>query len=139
MRRKTKIVNETQKQPLTPEATDLKEAIRQTKPIPIEQVVYLTEINVVAHEQGSNIYKIPYPETWRTVSNMDLFIGVRSINMRNASRTYSWRMNFVTDAPGTGDHCAIDWSKTIPGASQPNFEEWVEEWNTITETKAFSY
>ena len=56
-------------------------SVAEYKPlnIPIEQVVYLNDDKVVVHEQGSNRYYINYPDTWRTISNQQLVLGVRAI------------------------------------------------------------
>ena len=98
MRKRTKIVNEPQKQPLTPEAQELKQAIQQTQVLPIEQVIYLSDTSYVNHIPGTSRYTIPYPETWRTQSNMDLYIGVRSINLRNADRTRLFTLTIKWEA-----------------------------------------
>ena len=81
MSRRPKIANQPQKTPLTPEAQDIKQAIQQTHLYPIEQVVYLTDTSHVQHVQGTNRYTIPFPETWRTLTNTELYIGVRSIGL----------------------------------------------------------
>ena len=76
-RSKAKIQNQAKKEDLTPIAQQIKSVM--TPSIPIEQVVYLNDNKVVYHENGSNRYWINYPDTWRTVSNQQLVLGVRAI------------------------------------------------------------
>ena len=75
---------------MSPVVQQIKAAL--TPSIPIEQVVYLNDDKVVSHEKGSNRYWINYPDTWRTVANQQLVLGVRAI--RKQSRTVGWTLHF---------------------------------------------
>ena len=98
MRRKQKVTNETQKTPLSPEAQDIKQAIQQTQSHPIEQVIFIhapveDEHDFLLHERGTNRYTFKYPETWRTIPNAELSIGVRGIHLRNSDNVmYSMKI-----------------------------------------------
>ena len=75
--RKGKMTNETIKEPVSKEAQEIADALKPI--IPIEQVIYLNDDKRVEHEQGTNRYYVNYPESWRTVPNQHLILGVRSI------------------------------------------------------------
>ena len=76
-RAKAKIENQPKKEEMSPVVQQIKSVI--TPSIPIEQVVYLNDDKVVTHIEGTNRYWINYPDTWRTISNQQLILGVRAI------------------------------------------------------------
>ena len=137
MSRRPKIANQPQKTPLTPEAQDIKQAIQQTQLYPIEQVVYLTDTGHVQHTPGTNRYTIPFPETWRTLTNTELYIGVRSIGLHNAlSRrlpvgltcyaTFWYWPRPTTECVTTS--ATIVWEHAYE--SEPNVITWAVEWTS---------
>lgn len=145
MRRRTKITNETQKVPLTPEAQDIKHAIQQTHQHPIEQVIFVhapitEDDDFLQHEPHTNRYTFKYPETWRTIPNMDLSIGVRNIHLHHAeARTYSVTVipaHFRIEGGFYGiysDH-ALTLEKTVHVDEEPDFSEWKTQLNDWTKT-----
>lgn len=135
MRKRKQITNETQKQPLTPEAKELRDAIVLTKPTVIEQVILLSSDGIdVEHEANTNEYKIAFPETWRTITNAELYISVRSINLRNKTHVYSWVMDYEIHRPDNGTPISIysiNWRREYRDGELPDFREWVDEWSKI--------
>ena len=138
MSRRPKIANQPQKTPLTPEAQDIKQAIQQTQLYPIEQVVYLTDSNHVQHTSGTNRYTIPFPETWRTLANTDLYIGVRSIGLHNVPKRtirISFRCTAGPERPISQYASAtevVNWEYAYQ--SEPSVASWLTAWNTILDT-----
>ena len=136
-RSKAKIQNEPKKEEILPVVQQIKTAM--TPGIPIEQVVYLNDSRIVDHDSGSNRYWVNYPDTWRTVSNQQLVLGVRAIrkywaNLRmEISLTFKVKevsdqqWNFVFQAYLMPNDMAMGKEKEFVARINEQWSAWVEE------------
>ena len=138
MRRKAKVTNEVQKQPLSPEAQDIKQAIQQTQSHPIEQVIFVhapvaDEHDFLQHERLTNRYTFKYPETWRTIPNSELSIGVRGIHLRH-SEAIVYRVKAIPGQFYVPYKSVFQWypdlgfelEKVVYVNEEPNFASWCD-------------
>ena len=145
MRRKQKTVNEVQKQPLTPEAQDIKQAIQQTQSHPIEQVIFIhapveDEHDFLQHKRLTNRYTFKYPETWRTIPNSELSIGVRGIHLRH-SESIGYMIRAVPGQLNLADN-TVTWypvldyplEKVVYVNEEPDFASWCDLLNAWLKT-----
>ena len=135
--RREKIQNEPKKEEILPVVQQIKTAM--TPGIPIEQVVYLNDSRIVDHDSGSNRYWVNYPDTWRTVSNQQLVLGVRAIrkywaNLRmEISLTFKVKevsdqqWNFVFQAYMMPNDMAMGKEKEFVARINEQWSAWVEE------------
>ena len=92
--KRVKSVNETLKEPVSRETQELEQILRPN--VPVEQVIYLNDDKRVEHEQGTNEYWINYPESWRTIPNQHLILGVRAIRKyENKKRKFVLNINIL--------------------------------------------
>ena len=76
--KKNKAINETVKQSTSEPVKEMKHILKQS--IPIEDVILFSDAE---HEEGTSRYWFNFPSTWRTISNQNLVLGVRSISLVN--------------------------------------------------------
>ena len=75
---KTKIQNETVKQSTSEPVKEIRHILKQS--IPIEDVILFSDAE---HTEGTSRYWFNFPSTWRTITNQNLILGVRSISLVN--------------------------------------------------------
>lgn len=88
MSRRSKVrVKETDTPALNPLAQDLKSAIDVTNSVIPAEHVFRTNINC-KHQKWTNKYFFNYPGEWRTITNQQLFIGIRAVYYKPASHRF---------------------------------------------------
>ena len=109
-RAKSKTQNQPKKEEMSPIVQQMKSAM--TPSIPIEQVVYLNDDKVVIHEKGSNRYWINYPDTWRTIANQQLVLGVRAIRKYGCS-DFTMAFSIVYSVEEVSKYWRFDFRETF--------------------------
>ena len=72
-----KIVDETVKKETSDQTKEIKRVLQPS--IPVEDVIKFSDAQ---HEEGTNRYWFNFPPTWRTITNQNLILGVRSTSIK---------------------------------------------------------
>ena len=72
-----KIVDETVKKETSDQTKEIKRVLQPN--IPVEDVIKFSDAE---HEEGTNRYWFNFPPTWRTITNQNLILGVRSTSIK---------------------------------------------------------
>ena len=144
----SKSVNETMKVPVSRETQELAQILQPN--IPVEQVIYLNDSKRVEHETGTNKYWVNYPESWRTVPNQHLILGVRAIRKyENKKRKFVLNLQisyYKNDYPEPEIHSMIIEmelsNESMRPENIPNFiykikSDWDNFYQTVPDDKKF--
>ena len=97
---KHKIVDQTVKKDTSDQTKEIQQLLVPS--IPIEDVIKFSDAE---HEEGTNRYWFKFPPAWRNISNQDLILGVRSINLINdVPNTQTFSVSFTVTYHITVDH-----------------------------------
>ena len=72
-----RVIDETIKKETSDQTKEIKQVLQQK--LPIEDVIRFSDAE---HEKGSNRYWFKFPPVWRTITNQDLILGVRSTSLK---------------------------------------------------------
>ena len=74
---RNKIIDQTVKRETSDQTKEIKQVLQQK--LPIEDAIAFSDAE---HEKESNRYWFNYPSTWRTITNQDLILGLRSTSIQ---------------------------------------------------------
>ena len=72
-----KVIDQTVKKDTSEQTKEIQRVLQQK--LPIEDAIPFSDAE---HEKGTNRYWFKYPSTWRTITNQDLILGLRSTSIQ---------------------------------------------------------